>query len=99
MPSAGARRCASSLENRGDALPARRADGDETAPTSRLREDLRERRDDAPAGRGEGMSRRDRAALHVELCAIDAAERFCEAELVAAERFRFPRRERAQDDR
>ena len=49
-----------------------------------LFEDFRQRGKDASAGGGEGMARRQRAALDVELGAVDAAQRAGQPQLAAS---------------
>src|SRR5688572_33198402 len=73
------------LENRGDAHAARRAHRDDAASGAGfLRELFRELSDDARARGRERMADGHARTIHVELRAIDAAERRVEAELVPA---------------
>ena len=67
-------RCASTLDNGRDAHAAGGADRDQAALGPVFIENLRERGDDARAGRGERVADREAAALHVELGSIDGAE-------------------------
>ena len=64
-----------SLENRDDALAAGGADRDQAAALAALGERLGERRDDPAAGRRERVAGAERAAVHVQLRAVDLAER------------------------
>ena len=74
----------SALENGGDAHAPCGADRDQSALALRFIESLRQRGDDACAGRGERMADRNAAALHVEPRAIDGAKSAGQPELVAA---------------
>src|SRR4051812_35458862 len=85
------------LEYRYHAHAARGAHRDQATPGARrLGQLLRELRHDARAGGREWMAHRDARAVHVELRAVDAAERLVEAEAFLAVLGRFPRPERAQ---
>ncbi len=55
------------FEDRGHAHSAGRADGDQAAAAAALAQQLRERRDEARAGRRERVADRDAAAFDVEL--------------------------------
>src|SRR6185369_11634094 len=96
MPLVRRRSMGSALEDRGDAEPAGGADRDEAASAAILVDDLRQRRQDASAGRGERMAQRDRAALDVHLAAIDLAELAGEADAILAELVVVPGFQRAQ---
>ena len=62
-----------SLQDRDDALPTGSADGDEAAAAgSLLVQLLGERGDDAPSGRGEGVTGGEGRAVDVEPAAVDA---------------------------
>src|SRR5215472_15782292 len=94
---AGSLRVASALEDGGNAHPARGAHRDQPARRARVAgEHLRERADDARAGRGEGVPDRNAPALHVEAAAVDAAERTRPTERIAAVLGCLPRLQRAQ---
>src|SRR5262245_25757816 len=92
--SVGAQKLA--LEHRCHTHAARRADRDQAAPRSPLRELLGERCDDARPGCSERVPERDAAALRVELCAVYRAERCATTQPLAAIFFRFPCLQRAQ---
>src|SRR5437763_13110575 len=75
----------SALDDGGDSHAPGGADRDQSALRACVAgEDLGERREDPRAGGGEGMPDADAAALHVELGAIDAAERRGQSQHVAA---------------
>src|ERR1700761_3118355 len=86
------------LQDRGDAEAAGRADRDQTArgPVG-LRELLGERSDDPPAGGPEWVAGTERATVDVELGAIDRPERLVASELLRAERRVLPCLEGAED--
>src|SRR5690606_40341901 len=90
-------RAGSALEDRRDALAARGADGDQAAAGALLLEELREGRHEASARGREGMPRRERAAVDVELRAVDRAERRVKAEALLAEGRVLPRLEGRED--
>src|SRR6185437_16184336 len=82
----------------GHAEAARGADRDQSAASGTLLfEHLGQARDDAPAGGAERMARGERAAVRVQLVAVDAPEWCVEAELLLAVDRVLPGLERAQD--
>ena len=87
----------SCLEDRDDALAGGGADADHAAAGAALVQRLGQARDDPPAGRGEGVPGRERAAVDVQPLAVDRAERRLAPEALAAEDRVFPGAQRAQD--
>src|SRR5690606_23664107 len=84
------------LEDRGYALAACGADRDQAASASALVEGLGERGDDAPAGRRERVARGERAAVHVQLLAVDRAQRLLQPQALLAEDRVLPGLQRAE---
>src|SRR5579863_6645949 len=86
----------STLENGRNTHAAGGADRDQSALGPGFIENFRERGDDARAGRGEWVTDRKAASLHVEFGPIDGAEGSRQSQVVAAEYGIGPGLERAQ---
>src|SRR5699024_6022071 len=87
----------SALDDRGDALAAGGADGDERAARPLLLQQLGGGGQDAAAGRGERVAGRQRGAVDVELGPVDRALGLVQAEALGAVLVGFPPGERGQD--
>src|SRR6202789_3888974 len=85
------------LEDRDDALAAGGADRDHAASFSVFVQLFGEAGDDPPAGRRERVRGGERAAVDVQLRAVDRAERFVPSQLLLAEAGVFPGLQRAAD--
>src|SRR3954471_20160136 len=83
----------SGLQNRDDALAAGGADRDQAAPATVLVQRLGQRGDDPPTGCRERMPGGQRGTVHVQLRAVDRAERAVQVEAAAAELRVLPRLE------
>src|SRR3954453_16029014 len=84
------------LDQHGTALPAADAFGGDTAPGAEPLHGVDEVQHDSVARGADGMTEADRAAIDVELGAINSAGRFVEAEHLAAELLILPRGEAAE---
>src|SRR5215472_18789337 len=85
------------FDDRRDSHAACGADRHEPAPGRGIAgEELRERREDAGAGRGEGMAERHAPALHVQPRAVDGAQGRRKTQHVTAVLECLPRLERSQ---
>src|SRR3954452_6863242 len=84
------------FEHRDDALAGGGADADRAATRAAFVQCLGEAGDDASPGRRKGVSGGERAAVDVELLAVDRAECLLATEAVAAERRVFPGAQRAE---
>src|SRR5262245_57586843 len=78
------------LDQHGAALPAADAFGGDALPDAEALHGVDEMQHDAVAARAHGMAQPDRAAVDVELVAVDAAGRAVKAEHLAAERVVLP---------
>src|SRR3954452_1511265 len=78
------------LEDRDDTLAGGGADADHAAAFAVFVQLLGEAGDDPAAGRGERVGGRQRAAVDVELGAVDWSERFFPPELLGADLLVFP---------